>query len=115
MRELGRLFFNFRRLARLEKPRHIRRITLGAIEPMLGQQDLPYSTKQPRQRPDEVDYAQRDFINLVATIFLLVLALCISWTVRTMTDNERQLRCVESGRRDCVQIVTPPQGIRALR
>jgi hypothetical protein len=115
LRELGRLFFNFRRLARLEKPRHIRRITLGAIEPMLGQQDLPYSTKQPRQQPDEVDYAQRDFINLVATIFLLVLALCISWTVRAVTEQERQLRCVESGRRDCVQIVTPPQGMRALR
>jgi len=32
-----------------------------------------------------------------------------------VTEQERQLRCVESGRRDCVQIVTPPQGIRALR
>ncbi len=82
---------------------------------MPSQQDLTYSAKQPRHQPDEVDYAQRDFINLVATIFLLVLALCISWTVRAVTDNERQLRCVESGRRDCVQITTPPQGMRALR
>ncbi len=82
---------------------------------MPSQQDLTYSAKQPRQKPDEVDYAQRDFINLVATIFLLVLALCISWTVRAVTDHERQLRCVESGRRDCVQIATPPQGMRALR
>ncbi len=82
---------------------------------MLSQQDLTYSAKQPRPEPDEVDYAQRDFVNLVATIFLLVLALCVSWTVRAVTDQERQLRCVESGRRDCVQIATPPQGMRALR
>jgi hypothetical protein len=79
------------------------------------QLDLTYSAKQPCQEPDAVDYAQRDFINLVATIFLLVLALCITWTVRAVTDNERQLRCVESGRRDCVQIAAPPQGMRALR
>lgn len=82
---------------------------------MLGQQDLTYSAKQPRQEPVEVDYAQRDFVNLVATVFLLVLALGVTWTVRAVTENERQLRCMESGRRDCVQIAAPPQGIRALR
>ena len=82
---------------------------------MLGQQDLTYSAKQPRQEPVEVDYARRDFVNLVATVFLLVLALGVTWTVRAVTENERQLRCVESGRRDCVQIAAPPQGIRALR
>ena len=45
----------------------------------------------------------------------LLLALMISWTVRAVTDNEKQMRCVESGRRDCVQIAAPPQGMRALR
>ena len=70
---------------------------------------------RPTQKSDEVDYAQRDFINLVATIFLLLLAILIAWTLRTVTDNEKQLRCVESGRRDCVQIAAPPQGMRALR
>ncbi len=82
---------------------------------MMSQQDLTYSTEQPRRASDEVDYAQRDFVNLVATIFLLILAIGISWTVRAVTENEKQLRCVESGRRDCVQIAAPPQGMRALR
>jgi hypothetical protein len=82
---------------------------------MLGRQDLSLSTDAPRQTRDEVDYAQRDFVNLVATIFLLLLALVISWTVRAVTENERQQRCFESGRKDCVQIAAPPQGMRALR
>ena len=81
----------------------------------MSQHDISYSAKQAAPAPDEVDYAQRDFVNLVATIFLLLLALVISWTVRAVTDNEQQLRCVESGRRDCVQIAAPPQGMRALR
>ena len=81
----------------------------------MSQQDLSYLAKETAPAPDEVDYAQRDFVNLVATIFLLLLALMISWTVRAVTDNEKQMRCVESGRRDCVQIAAPPQGRRALR
>lgn len=70
---------------------------------------------RPTAAPDEVDYAQRDFVNLIATIFLLLLAIVIAWTVRAVTDNEKQLRCIESGRKDCVQIAAPPQGMRALR
>lgn len=82
---------------------------------MLSRPNATPLDQRPTQTSDEVDYAQRDFINLVATIFLLVLAIVIAWTVRTVTDNEKQLRCVESGRRDCVQIAAPPQGMRALR
>ncbi len=82
---------------------------------MLSRPNATKLDQRPTQSSDEVDYAQRDFINLVATIFLLVLAITIAWTLRTVTDNEKQLRCVESGRRDCMQIVTPPQGMRALR
>ncbi len=82
---------------------------------MLSRPNLTPLADQPTPAPDEVDYAQRDFINLVATVFLLVLAIGIAWTVRAVTDYERQLRCVESGRRDCIAIATPPQGMRTLR
>lgn len=82
---------------------------------MLSRPNATSLAPRPTQASDEVDYAQRDFVNLVATIFLLLLAIVITWTVRAVTDNEKQLRCVESGRRDCVQIAAPPQGMRALR
>jgi hypothetical protein len=82
---------------------------------MLSRHDLSLSADEPRAAREEVDYAQRDFVNLVATIFLLLLAIVMSWTVRAVTDNERQQRCFESGRKDCVQIAVPPQGMRALR
>ena len=82
---------------------------------MLSRPKLTSLAEPPAHTPDEVDYAQRDFINLVAAIFLLLLAIVIAWTVRTVTDNEKHLRCVESGRRECLQIAAPPQGLRALR
>ncbi len=82
---------------------------------MLSRQNLSCPADEPVIPPAEVDYAQRDFVNLVAAVFLLVLAISMAWTVRAMTEYERQQRCLESGRRDCVQIASPPQGMRALR
>jgi hypothetical protein len=65
--------------------------------------------------PDETDYGQRHFVNLLAAAFLLLMAVLITWTLSAVTDYETQLRCVESGRRDCVAIAVaaPPRGMRA--
>jgi len=68
----------------------------------------------PHTRPDETDYGQRHFVNLVSAAFLLFIALAITWTLVAVTEGEKQMRCVESGRRDCVTIATPPRGMRAV-
>ncbi len=62
---------------------------------------------------DDTDYEHRHFINLLAIVFLLVIAGAIIWTVRAMDENEHLQRCLNAGRRDCVKIDTPPSmGIR---
>jgi hypothetical protein len=58
-------------------------------------------------RRDETDYEHRHFVNLLAVAFLLIIAGAIIWTVRAIDDNERLQRCINAGRRDCVQIETP--------
>ena len=64
---------------------------------------------------DDTDYEHRHFINLLAIIFLLVIAGAIIWTVRAMDENEHLQRCLNAGRRDCVKIETPPStGVRLL-
>lgn len=57
---------------------------------------------------DETDYAQRHFVNLAATAFLLALAICIAWTIRVFDQQQALERCIASGRKDCVQISQPP-------
>ncbi len=66
----------------------------------------------PASLRDETDYAQRDFLNLVSAVFLLCIALLITWTVAAVAENEKRQRCFESGRRDCVVIAAPPHGLR---
>ena len=64
------------------------------------------------QRPalDDVDYGHRHFINLVSVAFLLVLAVAMAWTVKAMDSQETLRKCFASGRKDCVQIRSAPQG-----
>ena len=64
--------------------------------------------------PDDTDYAHRKLVNLVATIAILVLAIILV-VAMNMLDNQRKMqRCVDSGRRDCFSIPTPPvaQGVQ---
>jgi len=64
--------------------------------------------------PDDTDYAHRKMVNLVAAIALLVLAIILV-VAMNMLDNQRKMqRCVDSGRRDCFAIPTPPvaQGVQ---
>jgi hypothetical protein len=75
---------------------------------------IPGRRLAPHGGPDETDYAQRHFVNLVSAAFLLFIALAITWTLVAVTEGEKQMRCVESGRRDCVTIATPPRGMRAV-
>ena len=57
---------------------------------------------------DKTDYAHRRLVNLVAAIALLVLAIILV-VAMNMLDNQRRLqRCLDSGRRDCLAVPTPP-------
>jgi hypothetical protein len=56
----------------------------------------------------DTDYSHRNTVNLVAAIAVLVLAIILIVALN-MVDNQRKLqRCVDSGRRDCLEIPTPP-------
>jgi uncharacterized membrane protein YidH (DUF202 family) len=60
-------------------------------------------------QPDDTEYATRSRRNLAAIIALLTLAI-IAIAVLNRLDKQRQLqRCLDSGRRDCVEIYTPPR------
>ena len=57
---------------------------------------------------DDTDYAHRNAVNLVAAIALLVIAIILVVALN-MIDAQRKLqRCVDSGRKDCFAIPTPP-------
>jgi len=58
---------------------------------------------------DSTDYQHRNFVNLVAAIALLVIAIGVVWVVKAMVADETLNRCLESGRRDCVSIEAPPR------
>ena len=65
--------------------------------------------------PDDTDYAHRKLVNLVAAIAILVLAIILV-VAMNMLDNQRKMqRCVDSGRRDCFPIPTPPAAQGAQR
>lgn len=57
---------------------------------------------------DRTDYAHRHFVNLAAAAMLLAVAIAIIWTVRTIEEHEKTLRCLNSGRRDCIEIPSAP-------
>ncbi|MBX3528792.1 MAG: hypothetical protein KF904_21535 [Rhodoblastus sp.] len=58
--------------------------------------------------PDDTDYAHRRLVNLVAAIALLILAIILV-VAMNLLDNQRRLqRCLDSGRRDCLAVPTPP-------
>ena len=64
---------------------------------------------QPRGNDDDTDYQHRNFINLIAAIVLLAIAIGVVWVVKAMEANEALNRCMESGRRDYVRIDVPPR------
>ncbi len=64
--------------------------------------------------PDDTDYAHRRTVNLVAAVTLLVLAIIVVVAMNMLDEQRRMQRCVDSGRRDCFAIPTPPvaQGVQ---
>ena len=59
--------------------------------------------------PDEDDERHesehRNFVNLAAVIAILVLAICAFWLLRTLDEKRKLEACLESGRRNCEQVL----------
>jgi hypothetical protein len=49
----------------------------------------------------------RTFVNLVAAIMVLVLAIAATWLLGFLDDKRKIQACVEAGRRDCLQRFDP--------
>ncbi|HWG07154.1 MAG TPA: hypothetical protein VG271_19295 [Beijerinckiaceae bacterium] len=77
---------------------------MAGSNPSQGQDDSPRGADA-----DSIDYQHRNFVNLVAAIALLVVAIGVVWVVKAMVADETLNRCFESGRRDCVSIEEPPR------
>lgn len=75
---------------------------MSGSTPSSGHQD-----PQPRGDGDETDYQHRNFINLVAAIVVLAIAIGVVWVVKAMEANEELNRCLATGRRDCVLLDAP--------
>lgn len=68
------------------------------------------------RRADRTDYEHRYFVNLVATAFILALALAIGWTMKALDHHLWLEKCLDSGRKECRQVGEPAKrGFIALR
>jgi hypothetical protein len=85
-----------------------------ALDPGLKLEPLPPGggLSSDRHEPDRTDYAHRTFINLLATTVLLLIALALVWTVQKIEAQEKLMRCLDTGQRECVQLVPPRPGVR---
>ena len=60
--------------------------------------------------PDAEDPEERRhrlFVNLVAAAFLLALAIAIVWVVMALDAQRKLQNCLNSGRRNCEEMVQP--------
>ena len=57
---------------------------------------------------DEIDYQHRTTVNLIAAVALLVLMIGLAWTFLAFDERRKLERCLNSGRRDCLQLTSTP-------
>ena len=84
-----------------------------ALDEGLELEQLPRTEHRgPVFEPDTTDYAHRTFVNLLATVMLLLIALAVVWTIREIEAQEKLRICLDTGQRECVQLVPPRPGVR---
>ena len=63
----------------------------------------------PSAEPPE-DEGHRNLVNLLAAIFVIVLAIAAIWVVKALDERRRLENCLASGRRDCLELIEPAAG-----
>lgn len=64
---------------------------------------------------DTTDYQHRTFVNLAATAALLLIAVAVVWTMQAFEAQQKLQRCIDSGRRDCIDLKAPVRhGVRSV-
>jgi hypothetical protein len=60
-----------------------------------------------REGEEKQEREHRTFVNLVAAIAILVLAIAAIWLLGFLDQKRRIQACLEAGRRDCLQQFDP--------
>jgi hypothetical protein len=62
------------------------------------------SAAPPHKPETPEDEAHRKFVNLIAAIFVLLLAGAAIWVFKSLDEHRKLDNCLASGRRDCMPI-----------
>jgi hypothetical protein len=60
-----------------------------------------------REVQDAQEREHRTFVNLVAAIAILILAISMIWLLGFLDEKRKLQACIEAGRRDCLQKFDP--------
>ncbi len=60
-----------------------------------------------REAEEKQQREHRTFVNLVAAIALLILAISMAWLLGFLDEKRKLTACIEAGRRDCLQKFDP--------
>jgi len=60
--------------------------------------------------PETEERQHRTFVNLMAAIAVLVLAIAAFWVMKTLDERRKLENCLSSGRRDCLEWIEPAAG-----
>ena len=60
-----------------------------------------------REAEEKQERERRTFVNLVAAIAMLILAIAAIWLLGFLDDKRKVQACLEAGRRDCLQRFDP--------
>ncbi len=63
---------------------------------------------EPAEESEEGD--RRIFVNLATAIAVLLLAIAAFWLMKTLDEHRKLENCLNSGRRDCMELVEPAAG-----
>jgi hypothetical protein len=66
--------------------------------------------QQPPRGEELEDRQHRVFVNLAAAAFLLALAIAVIWVVMSLDARRKLENCLNSGRRNCEEILQPAGG-----
>jgi hypothetical protein len=56
---------------------------------------------------DSEDGQHRVFVNLATAVAVLALAFAAFWLMKTLDERRKLENCLNSGRRDCLELVEP--------